>query len=333
MSGGSWGGGGDTPVHPCGWCKANQGWVTVDNRTTNSVVQIHDVKDSHTVYRLWKDGTAGQEYFLVENRQRTGFDASLPESGLLVWHIDESIAGNTDENHYKVALMQADGKRDLELNHNRGDSGDPYPGSTNNTAFNATSTPNSKSYAGADTCVAVTGISASSPVMSANLQVSCRIKIKEQHKEIIKEVRKELHKELIKEWDKTLWSDKRPEKPIIDKGVTFDKGFVDKATDGKLGEGKPAEGGGGNFGVPTQPLEQVLQRIESRLAALEGAVSQAAAAGSARQPFIGSALRPDLSQGALLAEEDFAQIQREMQAGSAHAKRVFDSKPPEHTGR
>ena len=34
-----------------------------------------------------------------------------------------------------VGLVQADAKRDLELDRNRGDAGDPYPGSANNTAF------------------------------------------------------------------------------------------------------------------------------------------------------------------------------------------------------
>ena len=31
MAGGSWNGGGDIPAHPSAWCKANQGWVTVNN--------------------------------------------------------------------------------------------------------------------------------------------------------------------------------------------------------------------------------------------------------------------------------------------------------------
>ena len=35
MAAGSWGGGGDLPVHPSAWCKANQGWVTVKTVTTN----------------------------------------------------------------------------------------------------------------------------------------------------------------------------------------------------------------------------------------------------------------------------------------------------------
>jgi len=173
MSGGSWGGGGDTPVHPCAWCKANQSWVTVDNRTLNGSVPIGDVKTTRTVYRLWKDGGAGQEYFLLENRQQSGFDVSLPGPGLLVWHIDDSQPTNTNEHHYKVALMQADGKRDMENNANRGDAGDPFPGTSGNTTFNATSDPNSMSYGNIDSCVAVTAISASGPTMTANLQVKC----------------------------------------------------------------------------------------------------------------------------------------------------------------
>ena len=68
-------------MHPSAWCKANQGWVSVDNRTANGTVSIPDVKMSHVVYRLWKDGAPGNEYFLVENRQQTGFDASLPDRG------------------------------------------------------------------------------------------------------------------------------------------------------------------------------------------------------------------------------------------------------------
>jgi immune inhibitor A len=171
MAGGSWGGNGDTPVHPSAWCKANQGWVTVDNRKANGAVTVSDVKSSNTVYRLWNKGALGNEYFLIENRQQTGFDVSLPAGGLLIWHIDEAQQTNTDEHHYKVALMQADGKRDLEKNVNRGDAGDVYPGSSHKTTFDAGSNPNSRSYASADSGVAVTEISASGPTMRVKVQV------------------------------------------------------------------------------------------------------------------------------------------------------------------
>jgi immune inhibitor A len=173
MAAGSWGGGGDLPVHPSAWCKTNQGWVTVKTVATNGPATLADVKTSQTVLRLWKNGTTGNEYFLLENRQQIGFDASLPGGGLLVWHVDDAQQTNTNENHYKVALMQADGKGDLEHNVNRGDAGDPYPGSSNNRTFNAASNPNSKSYAHSDSCVAVTGISASGASMGMQLQVKC----------------------------------------------------------------------------------------------------------------------------------------------------------------
>jgi immune inhibitor A len=174
MAGGSWGGNGNTPCHPSAWCKANQGWVTVDNHKTNGLLSVADVKTSHVVHRLWKRGASSQEYFLMENRQQTGFDASLPAGGLLLWHIDESAGGNTEESHYKVALMQADGKKDMEHNVNRGDPGDVYPGSSGNETFDRSSTPGSLSYAGVETCVAVTCIGPSSAAMDVKIQVSCR---------------------------------------------------------------------------------------------------------------------------------------------------------------
>lgn len=174
MGGGSWNGAGDTPAHPSAWCKADQEWVTVVTPWSDGPLTLADVKDDpHDVVRLWRDGTAGNEYFLVENRQRAGFDAHLPGDGLLVWHIDDAVAGNTAEAHYKVALVQADGRRDLEADANRGDPDDPFPGRTGNTAFSATSTPSSASYAGVPTCVAVTDIGPSGPVMQVTVTVTC----------------------------------------------------------------------------------------------------------------------------------------------------------------
>jgi len=325
MAAGSWGGGGDIPVHPSAWCKANQGWVSIDNRTTNGPVSIPDVKDSNTVLRLWKDGSPGSEYFLVENRQQNRFDASLPQAGLLIWHIDDSISTNTNENHYKVALMQADNKRDMELNHNRGDAGDPYPGASGNSGFHESSNPNSKAYSGVSTCVAITGISAAGPVMTANVAVHCKTIEKSQFKET-KDIRdqKRLEKDRFKEF-----RDKRLEKPQLDKSVSFDKGFsdklTDKFTDGKFIEGKPGEGGfGGGFTPPEDPR---IAQLEARVAALEAASSMPTGSGAATtEPFIGSELRPDLSESALSAEEDYSQLQELMQQGSAQAKRLFDSK-------
>jgi immune inhibitor A len=173
MAGGSWNDGGDLPAHPSAWCKVNQGWVTVVTPKKNRSFQIRDVKTGKRVYRLWKDGAAGDEHFLVENRQRKGYDAGLPGAGLLIYHIDEAIDENDNENHPKVKLMEADGRNHLHDGSNRGDAGDPFPGTSGNVAFTALSLPSSKSYGGRDTCVTVTGIGAPAATMRARLGVQC----------------------------------------------------------------------------------------------------------------------------------------------------------------
>ncbi|KAA3643591.1 MAG: M6 family metalloprotease domain-containing protein [Chloroflexi bacterium] len=173
MGGGSWLGGGDIPAHPSAWCKLQQDWATSVNVTSNQELQIQDVKTGFKIYRLWKDGTANQEYFLVENRQKSGYDQLLPGEGLLVWHIDDDIETNSDEAHPKVALVQADTLKDLENGNNRGDDGDPFPGSQANRVFDTVSNPGSKSYASVHTCVALRDISDSGATMMARVEVSC----------------------------------------------------------------------------------------------------------------------------------------------------------------
>jgi immune inhibitor A len=173
MAGGSWNGDGDVPAHPSAWCKVTQGWVDVVNQTTSGRVDLADVKDGHVVYRLWQEGADGTEYFLVENRQRTAYDRELPADGLLVYHIDDSIETNSDEAHYRVGLVQADDLEQLQQGVNRGDPGDVYPGSAGNSSLTTTSSPNTHSYAGADTCVSITEIDPPGPVMRATFSVTC----------------------------------------------------------------------------------------------------------------------------------------------------------------
>ena len=95
---------------------------------------------------------------------------------LLVWHVDDNVQDQTNERHYLVGLMQADGKRNLETNtqslsSNQGDAGDPFPGTKNVTTFNSRTNPNSKSHAGRDTNVSITEISPSGQTMTMNVTV------------------------------------------------------------------------------------------------------------------------------------------------------------------
>lgn len=58
------------------------------------------------------------EYFIIENRQQQSRDASLLDSGLAIWHIDELGSNNNEQMtadfHYECSLEQADNRFDLE---------------------------------------------------------------------------------------------------------------------------------------------------------------------------------------------------------------------------
>lgn len=172
MGAGSWNNGGNTPAHPCAWCKMQQNWVTTINQGTNKAnMVIDDVKNSKKIYRLWKDGSPGKEYFLAEHRMKKQYDKYLPGEGLLIYHVDEAMSDNSNELHYKVAVVQADGLKQLESGGNQGDSGDVWPGSKNKKTFSVVTTPSSKSYGGVDTLVAVKNISLANAKITADLYV------------------------------------------------------------------------------------------------------------------------------------------------------------------
>lgn len=181
MASGSWGGissGGDCPTHPDAWCKAKLGWLTPTVQTTTVYgASIPQNEGNAFAYKLWATGSSGPQYFLIENRQKTGFDQALPGAGLCIWHVDDNQStnnnewypGHTTSGHYHVALEQADGLWEMEHNTDWGDNGDPYPGSTSNRLFNNTSVPDCKPYAGTDGLFSVRNISGSSSTMTADI--------------------------------------------------------------------------------------------------------------------------------------------------------------------
>jgi immune inhibitor A len=183
MSYGSWNGpypGGGSPAHPCAWSRIEMGFATSTNVTSNMAgVAIDNVNENGTIYRLWTSGNLGNEYFLVENRQKVGYDFYIPYAGLLIWHIDDNKSGNNQEwypgqpnaNHYLVALEQADGLFEMEQDVDNGDANDPFPGLSNNTSFDAVSSPNSDSYTNGPSFVGVQNISAVGNVINADLIV------------------------------------------------------------------------------------------------------------------------------------------------------------------
>ncbi len=181
MASGSWGCSGSTPEEPCemgAWSKAALGWVEVVEvppGTDLGDVRLPPVETTDTVYRVEAADGSG-EYFLLENRQRLGYDTQLHEEGLLVWRIDPAVvsaqwASNRVNAgaHMGVYLVQADDRDDLGLGHDRGDRSDPFPGGSNNRAFHAVSAPSSASHAGGISGLTITDIAPSGDDMTFRL--------------------------------------------------------------------------------------------------------------------------------------------------------------------
>lgn len=171
MAGGSWNNGGDTPAHPTAWCKARVGWLTPTVLwDAAQTVTVPPYATKGVAYKLPVGSSTSSEYFLVSNRQQTGFDTELPGEGLVIEHVDDTKNNNTDENHYLVDIEQADGRRDLNLNANRGDATDPYPAGSNN-SFTDSSTPSSKGYGGAASKISISSIARSGDNITADINV------------------------------------------------------------------------------------------------------------------------------------------------------------------
>lgn len=185
MASGSWGKAdrlGDRPSHLDPWSKLALGWVDpVRFSGGESGRVLPAVEGSNQVWQF-RDGApaAGGEYFLVENRQKNGFDAALPGSGMLVWHIDESRSGNSLEwypgcttcvSHYKVALLQADNSYDLEQKINRGDGGDPFPGSSDRRSVSHLTSPASRLYNDDPAGFSLSAISDNGDALSADISL------------------------------------------------------------------------------------------------------------------------------------------------------------------
>ena len=122
----------------CGWLEPTE--------LKGDMTQIAGMKplaESPECYVMYNDAYKN-EYYLLENRQKVGFDAALPGHGLLVLHVDyDRITWlnnkvNTDRAHQRVTIIPADNEAVPTA---KSLAGDPFPGTSANTALAVYSTP------------------------------------------------------------------------------------------------------------------------------------------------------------------------------------------------
>ena len=118
------------------WSKIQLGWLTPKMITASGTYSLKDVYTNQDVYKI-SAGYPTDEYLLLEYRKKIGFESCMPTEGLLAWKIDDKAGYDVqgwpgqagwpaNGKHYRISVLQADGKYDLEKYVNRGDSGDLF---------------------------------------------------------------------------------------------------------------------------------------------------------------------------------------------------------------
>lgn len=174
------GGHGPNPAQVCGYLKLAAGWTTPidldkDSESTATLAAA-PTAGYDQVYRFRRPGVS-TEYFLFENRENSGRDATLPASGIAVWHVDElgdrdnqSLTPNSSHLNYELTLVQADSQWHFEWNINSGDAYDLFyqgnlaAGYLNR--FNDSSTPNAHWWDGSASELKLSNFSSAAMTMT-----------------------------------------------------------------------------------------------------------------------------------------------------------------------
>ncbi len=168
----------DYPSHMGAWALNFLGWSSLSQPIDDASVSLPPIEQDGSVIQFSFQGEPTSEHFLIENRQRMGFDPYLPAPGLIVCHVDEAQIGSAlASNRINAGLtpglivVEADGHYDMMNGVNRGDIGDPFPGVAHNSELNDDTSPSTRTFSGAANNIALGQITPAGSNMNFQLQV------------------------------------------------------------------------------------------------------------------------------------------------------------------
>lgn len=136
---------------PCGYNayeRAFCGWLPLEELTEAvEISHAPSLSEGGKAYAIYNDNNR-DEYFILEPRNKTGWDAELPNSGLLIYHVDfDAFAWmnntvNNVKNHQRCAVVPADNNSTRSIEKAKGDI---FPYNTLN-AFHDGTRPSSKLF-------------------------------------------------------------------------------------------------------------------------------------------------------------------------------------------
>jgi len=164
------GSGGRNPVQPNAFFRSLKGWIEVRNITQDPLGNLYKhVANSASAYTYTGEfsGSAKESYW-IEARRKTGRSATIPDEGLLIWHVDKDGSNTSSGKNDYCVPEQADGKNDLENSANSGGAGDLFH-SGDKTKFNDNTTPSAKWHNASSSKIQVANVSIVGDEMSFSL--------------------------------------------------------------------------------------------------------------------------------------------------------------------
>ncbi|WP_288317459.1 M6 family metalloprotease domain-containing protein [Xylanibacter caecicola] len=118
------------------------GWIEpVELKEDTDISGMKSLEEGGTAYIIYNDGDRN-EYYLLENRRKTGWDAALPGEGLLVIHVDydakvwaENTVNSSKGSHPHLSPIAADNSY---VSEDADCAGDVFPYNGNNSLTNTT---------------------------------------------------------------------------------------------------------------------------------------------------------------------------------------------------
>lgn len=147
------------PTAYTAWEREHFGWLDIADLTTSANgVELKSIDNGGKAFRIRNEAnTSGNEYIVIENIQKDGWNKSLPGHGMIAYHVEYdpqvfTAKTNTVNNtlgHPRMAMIPADGllmkttnskyanEANVSTLHMAQVKGDPFPGTSNVTELTA----------------------------------------------------------------------------------------------------------------------------------------------------------------------------------------------------
>lgn len=165
MSGGSYLNNSRTPAGYNAYEKYSLGFLSTLNYVNEEQeYTLNPLNTSNEALRL--NTKVNKEYFILENRQKTGWDRYLPGHGMLIWRVDSTSTSvwrdnkvNCNPNHNYFELIRAKNGRGASAS-------DAFPGTGRVREISNETTPSLKTWSGKESDWVISNITESNGVIS-----------------------------------------------------------------------------------------------------------------------------------------------------------------------